>query len=97
MRTIWKYVVEPENEQIIGMPCGAQPLHAAMQHGEICLWMFVRHNNPLVPRVVQVRGTGRNEDGVDPKDHVGSVLMRDGYLVLHIFLKKEGGGKRGEV
>lgn len=66
------------------MPDGAKFLHAAAQHGHVTLWFLCDATAPIVRRKFFVCGTGHNliDDGAK---YLGTVLLYDDSLVLHVF------------
>lgn len=86
---IYKYPLAVVEDQNILMPAGAKVLHVAEQHGVLTLWARVNTDNPDEFHTILIRGTG----DVYPTyaHHLGTVLLNDGYLVLHIFLKSKEG------
>jgi hypothetical protein len=81
--TVWKYQIQRLPGQVIDMPGNAEPIHVAIQGGELTLWARVDPNEPVRARVVAVTGTGGNA----PSEwlHVGTVF--DGDFVWHVWLR----------
>lgn len=83
-RTVHKYPILVVDEQIVQMPIGAEILCAQVQCGTICLWALVEPNLTKEPRRIEIVGTGHEIDEADRK-YIGTVQMRDGALVWHVF------------
>lgn len=87
MKTIYKYILM--HDCSINMPKLSQLLSVHEQVGQICLWVLVDPQNVDETREFVVIGTGHNI----PKDghaFVGTAMMHDGSLVLHVFEKLKG-------
>lgn len=82
--TVWKYTLLAADLQRIEMPAGAQILHVAEQHGELCMWALVDPDEPPVAHRFTVIGTGHIAPS-RPAAYVGSALMLGGSLVWHVF------------
>ena len=57
-KTIWKFELEPTDEQFIEMPMGYELLSVAMQNGRLYFWVVVRPNNPPVTAQIRIFGAG---------------------------------------
>ena len=98
---IYKYIIDPEHpvleiSPLTGQdgkrrPLKEQILHVDKQHENMALWAMVTPERP--PRHVdcQICMTGVPCQGVDPADHVATVLLIDGQFVFHIFLREVAG------
>ena len=58
LRVIWKYPLKLESEQAVLMPELARPLSVDWQDDQLTLWAEVATENPVVPRIVRIYGTG---------------------------------------
>lgn len=85
-KTIYKYPLEVNDNQIVTMPFGATSLTVAVEHGIPCLWTMVDTSQPLLPQMVSIRGTGHPCDDLDAEDYVGSFYLNDGQFVFHVFV-----------
>lgn len=85
MKTIHKYTLDPRDETTFKVPAGAEVLCLRVQFGNPSIWMRVDEAAPIVERTFMVLGTGHNADAAGA--YVGTVLMRDGALVFHVFEK----------
>lgn len=83
-RTIWKFVLNVEDQASIQMPKGAQPLSVHTSDGmTIDLWALVDPTAATVSHTFIIHGTGH------PILHrlpfVGTARRTDGLLVWHVF------------
>lgn len=86
METVWKYPIPVQDEVVLSVPEGAHPLSVQVQNGELCVWMFVSSDRPLVKRVLRVAGTGHAlSSEVRPGKFIGTVQLAAGMLVFHVF------------
>lgn len=87
MKSIWKFPLALQDEQMISMPEGAKPLSAQVQGGVLCLWALVDMLAPVAPRKVLVKGTGHPcDDSLDASQHVGTFQVAGGALIFHVFV-----------
>ncbi len=82
-KVIWKFTLRPIIE--IEMPEGAQVLSVHEQNGEVCMWAQVRTENPTVKRKFFTFGTGHILPDNKRLKYVGTALLIDEALVLHVF------------
>lgn len=83
-RTVWKYPVPVDDVFDLDLPQGSEVLHVAEQGAQLCLWALVAPARPAEHRRFRLSGTGHPI--VEPvRRHVGSVLLRGGSLVFHLF------------
>ncbi len=87
MKSIWKYSLELTDRQELEMPEGAWILSVQMQCNNICLWVAVNTEVQKKKRVIYIVGTGHNVGHLHRSLHrfIGTVQMRGGALVWHIF------------
>lgn len=91
MRTVWKYkfdlkrmASETTDRQTFEMPSGSYPLYVNIQNDDLCLWVQVKEDNPIVKRTFCIVGTGRKiPDDVHVSKYIGTVLQD--IFVWHIF------------
>jgi hypothetical protein len=84
---VFKYVFSPgpdSNEFVVNTIPG-RVLSVAGQHGQLCVWIQGSDIAPLVRRVFCVVGTGHPCDECEQLPFLGTVLLYDGKLVLHVF------------
>jgi len=82
---ILKYPLEaPEVELLV--PGVAEALHVAPQRGRLCLWAKVTQGAPG-KLLVTTRGTGEELGSAELGKFVGTVLLNNGALVLHVFAR----------
>ena len=83
--TIWKYQLKMVDDQKIEMPLGSQILSVQVQHGEPCMWVAVRPDQPTVSRSIRIAGTGHHLPGWSANNFVGTFQLAGGQLVFHVF------------
>jgi hypothetical protein len=80
--SIWKFILETTDLQVIEMPRGAEILAFQMQGASPCIWAKCEINAPKETRRFIFVGTGHPfPEQCGP--HVGTVQI--GGLVLHLF------------
>ncbi len=84
MNTVWKYPFDIADKFELLMPDGAEVLLVDSQ-GPLnpCVWARVDTDAPRVKRRFELRGTGHDCSGVGK--HLGSLQLRGGSLVFHLF------------
>lgn len=85
-KAIWKYPLEITGEQGITMPKGAKIIAVGNQYENLALWAIVNPEQGGIKefRKIYIYGTGHSTDEIKGS-YIGTVLMRDGSLVWHIF------------
>jgi len=84
LQTIWKYTFpKDQSEYEFSMPVGATILSVNVQYGFICLWARVDPMGERETRSFRLVGTGHPVGSTDA--HLGTVLLYDGRLVIHVF------------
>jgi hypothetical protein len=84
-RTIWKFPLRGTFHQIVEMPEDAKIISVAEQGELICLWAEVDPNAQCrTKRGIAIYGTGRTIPD-DPGTFIGTVMLRGGALVYHIY------------
>jgi len=90
IRTIWKFELDGDGEQIIRLPPDSKVLTVQVQREAVCLWALVDPvNAQRVTHHVWVHGTGHPVVDAADGRYIGSVQLSDGALVFHVFV---GGG-----
>ena len=84
MRTIFKYQLLSQWEQVISMPAGAKILTVQMQHDEICLWVECCNDAPEEGRIIYIFGTGHDLGKIKCR-YIGSVQQDGGHIVWHFY------------
>ena len=84
MDTIWKFKLKLLTSQLVEMPFGSLLLYIDVQDGVPCLWARVDPEQAMVRRRLITHGTGHPVPE-SSGDHVGSYMLNDGTLVLHVF------------
>lgn len=82
-RAVWKYVLPIHDWPSLAMPEGARVVAVAEQGEALCLWADVDTDAPLCVRQFRLAGTGHPLGPVG--DHLGTVLLMGGRLVLHLY------------
>lgn len=82
MKTVYKYLFDPFDTPI-ELPEGAEILHVAEQHGDVCMWALVNPENDHVVRKFEIYGTGHTIDEERQKSFIGTVFYKE--FVFHIF------------
>jgi len=84
MQAIWKFELPNDERVMITMPGGAEVLHVGAQGDSICLWARVDLDVELEQRRFHVISTGHEHEDL-PEVYLGTVLLFNGRLVLHVF------------
>lgn len=87
INAIWKFILEPEDQQEIEMPIGAELLSVAMQNDLLCLWAQVDPTAKPYMRRIEIKGTGHEFDASEGivRKFIGTVLWAEEHLVFHVF------------
>lgn len=85
MKAVWKFTLHPYARNM--MPVGAKPLSVHAQGSDICMWALVDTEAELEDRQFVIVGTG-HEVHDHAGEFVGTALLADGRLVLHVFESK---------
>jgi len=87
VRTIWKHVIPAKAvfmEVWLPIPVAARFIHCAPQFGEVALWFEVPDTEgSTANRGYRLYGTGQPID--ERFTYVGTALMHNGELVLHVY------------
>ncbi len=78
MKTVWKYFLEPKDDQHLELPAGAEVLHVGVQRGAVHVWALVETDFPNVARRFLIVGTGRRSSELQSREawrYVGTVQM----------------------
>jgi hypothetical protein len=82
MQTVWKYMLQSSSE--LDLPKEAQILSVHEQGDNVCMWVLVDSEAEKEKRKFVVFGTG-HEIPDHPMKFIGTVHIRNGALVFHIF------------
>lgn len=86
MKTIWKFPLEMQDEQVLSVPAGAQALAVQVQAGQPCLWALVDPEAPPAMLSIRIHGTGHPiSDGLAGYEHIGTFQLAGGALIFHAF------------
>jgi len=85
MKTIWKAALQVCDEQTVLMPKGSKILYAREQNNQPCIWYGCDPGkaDENENRVIFIRGTGHPLPKIG--NYVGTCMLDNGRLVLHIF------------
>ena len=85
---IFKYELEVTDEQQLLLPEHARILSVQAQNGRLCMWALV-NDGALTNRrrTFRVIGTGHTVPDNDSLTFLGTVQLRGGALVFHVFEK----------
>ena len=89
MTEIWEYVLIATDRQVIEMPKGAEVLSVQVQRDQLCLWVRVVPEAPLIEKEIAIVGTG-HPCGFEVDRFIGTVQMTSESLVFHVFEVKDG-------
>lgn len=82
MRTVWKYLLAPQESQTYGIPSGFIVRHVGENNGSIAMWIEVDTTASEWPVTFCIVGTGHQvPDGVTC---CGTAVMSDGF-VWHVY------------
>lgn len=83
MRTIHKYPLTVEDNQIVELPKDSQVLAIQTQNGNPFMWVLVDTSQELERRAFVTVGTGHEVTGY--LSYIGTYQMMGGSLVFHVF------------
>lgn len=84
-QVVYKYPVPLQDEFDLELPKTAELLHFAAQGDDLCLWARVwLGETETITRRFRLAGTGHILESPPIRD-LGTVLLEDGKLVLHLF------------
>lgn len=91
-KSIWKFPIKIDDEQLILMPEKCELLSAQVQHGQICLWAIVNPSAPTAHRVIRMAGTGHDlSNRPNLGEFISTVQVNGGQFIFHVF---DGGEKK---
>lgn len=86
MRTVYKYIINPDDLVSVSMPEKSMVLSAQMQGGRIAIWALVDTDRPLRDRKFRVIGTGNPiPELLNQLRFIDTVQLEKLGLVFHIF------------
>lgn len=84
--SIYKYVLEITDDQVISIPGPLELLSIQLQGGRLCLWAKVCVEAPLEKVPIRIVGTGHSfDDCLDGWQFLSTV--QQGIYVWHVFYK----------
>lgn len=85
-RSIYKYQIRHEDEQVVMLPKGAEILSVQIQSGVLVLWAIVFTKNETEPRVIEIYGTGSSFPTIGQFERKYISTVQDNLgLVWHVF------------
>lgn len=86
MRSIRKYTLKLKPRQTVSMPRSAKLLSVHAQQNVPRLWALIEDDMEPRDRTIFICGTGEDFPNDDmERQFIGTVLLYDGALVLHVF------------
>jgi hypothetical protein len=85
MQTIWKYTLEPGQNNTLELPASAEVLSVQNQNEKICMWVKLETDYPKVQRMFAVLGTGWEVESNHDLLFIGTVQLNHGIYVFHVF------------
>jgi hypothetical protein len=82
-KTVYKYSLRVDDEQVVLLPRDAELLTIQVQHGQPVLWALVDPTRIEEPRKISIRGTGHDAPGVGR--YISTFQMYGGELAFHAF------------
>lgn len=85
MKRILKYEIKTTSEEVttIALNQDSQILKIDIQHDKVQMWVIIDDNKPLIKTDFVIKMTGQYiGDNLLP---VGTVLLHNGFYILHIF------------
>lgn len=89
-KTVYKYPLEIEDEQVVFLPTGARILTVQQQNNNIFLWALVNPTSSNTQAfTISMYGTGHPIDNSEKMEYINTVQLYSGELVFHVFVKRE--------
>lgn len=88
MKTVWKTQLLLQDEQEIEVPSCAEFLCADSQFEQVCVWYRCDPAQAMERRTIIICGTGHPAPEPINGRHLGSVKLKAGAFVWHVFLKE---------
>lgn len=92
MNVIWKtelflHKIDEDDTITVDLPVFSKILHIGSQHEQTCVWFQCDPKNADKKETVKiiVKGTGHEFETLSVGEHLGTLVMRDDFLVLHFF------------
>ncbi len=83
MKTVWKFTIKIEDEQIVMMPPRAEIIHVGLDpSGQPCVWAKAERSRNPVERLLFLTGTGSDVPDAATR-HLGS--FNHGPFVWHVW------------
>lgn len=92
-KSIYKFALSIEDEQILKMPIYSYILSIAEQDNQIVLYAIVNpmETEKLEERIIRIIGTGHTFTSTEliNMTFIGTVKLHNGALMFHVFEKRE--------
>ena len=96
MKTIYKYKLSAETEQLIKVPVNAMALSVINQENNLMVYLMVESEEErMISRAVLIYGTGHPIKTIDHTDYLygykflGTVPMYDASLIWHVWISND--------
>lgn len=88
-KTVYKYPLEIEDEQVVLLPTGARILTVQQQNNNIFLWALVNPTSTNAQAfTIRIHGTGHAISDSDELEYINTVQLYGGKLLFHVFVKR---------
>ena len=86
-KSIWKFKLSLDEQQIIKMPEGAEILTIQSQGNVPCIWALVEPDAPKENRCFEIIGTGDfiTFENEIQKKYINTFQLHGGALIFHVF------------
>ena len=89
MKNILKYALKVEDKQYLQLPLNSRLLSVEEQRENIVLYALVDDEEQTLEKyLIIMHGTGHRADDVSGYNFLGTVQLKNGALVFHIFCIK---------
>lgn len=84
--TVWKCLLNIEDEHVLEIPSPAITLSFQVQNGALVLWFLVNPELGKVTKVFRLAGTGHQiNNSLSELEYIDTVQLKGGKLVYHLF------------
>jgi hypothetical protein len=88
MKSIYKFTLLIADQQTLTLPKGSRILSVTEQRGNIVLYSLVDTNAESTEDVlIIIHGTGHPANDIDDCTFLGTVKLRGGGLMFHVFMR----------
>jgi hypothetical protein len=86
MKTIYKYPLDVTDQQGLKLPWNSKILSVAEQNNQIVLYALVNTSEERIEQwLIFMRGTGHDAEDMENTRFLGTVKLRNGSLMFHVF------------